>query len=217
MLVVCPNCESAYLVRAKEIGPKGRLMRCGNCRQTFQMAGSADSTDNDAAFQEEEQKDVIIKAAPAQVKPVRRGRMTAIATLTAGIAGLTAIVSTGAVQLDGLITRAEGFFGTILPGISTPKLSFVDLKTSFEGEGPERALVIEGMIVSDSRGPYPLPSMSFEIRGSNDANAANGSIFRWMIPPPAPIIAQGSPVPFRARLASPPREGKDIVIRLVGA
>jgi hypothetical protein len=147
----------------------------------------------------------------------RRGRMAAIATLTAGIAGVAAILSTGAVQIDSLMMRAEGIFGAILPGIVTPKLSFVDVKTNFEGEGLERALVIEGMIVSDSRGPYPLPGMSFEIRGPKDANAANESIFRWMIPPPAPTITRGSPVPFRARLASPPREGKDIVIRLAGA
>lgn len=195
-------------------------MRCGSCRKTFHVAGLADPTEDAAPPAEKIPEDAAFQTKSAKGRATRRAHRVVLATVTAGIAGIAGIAglfNTGAMPFEGLMHRAEGIFATILPGLATPKLSFVDLKTRFEGEGPDRALIVEGLIVSDARGPHPLPSMSFEIRGSKDSNEVNESIFRWMIPPPAPIIAQGTPVPFRARLASPPREGKDIVIRLAGA
>ncbi|MFM8606626.1 MAG: hypothetical protein ACKOBC_01530 [Hyphomicrobiales bacterium] len=120
-------------------------------------------------------------------------------------------------DFDRLKAQTSQWIAGFLPGLATPRLVLQNIKTRFDGEGADRALIIEGMILSDASTPHNLPSLSFEIRSTVEDGSVGQSIFQWMIPPPAPTIDRGNPVPFRARLASPPREGKDIVIRLAGA
>jgi len=48
-------------------------------------------------------------------------------------------------------------------------------------------------------------------------DGTESTIFQWMIPAPAVTIVKGEAIPFKARLASPPRDGKDITIRFSGA
>ncbi len=219
MLIVCPNCSSSYFVRSETLGGERRMMRCGVCRSTFQAEAEPKSPEIPENFS---------KSAPEapyfennlQAAPTPKQHRPRFGMMAAGIAGFTSLIAVigGVAQdFDRLKAQTSQWIAGFLPGLATPRLAIQNIKTRFDGEGADRALIIEGMILSDASTPHNLPSLSFEIRSAVEDGSVGQSIFQWMIPPPAPTIDRGNPVPFRARLASPPREGKDIVIRLAGA
>lgn len=206
-------------MRSETLGGERRMMRCGVCRSTFQAEVELKSAEIPEDF---------LKSAPetpyfenkTQAAPTQKQRRPRFGMLVAGLAaftGLIAVIGGVAQDFDRLKAQTSQWIAGFLPGLATPRLVLQNIKTRFEGEGADRALIIEGMILSDASTPHNLPSLSFEIRSTVEDGSVGQSIFQWMIPPPAPTIDRGNPVPFRARLASPPREGKDIVIRLAGA
>ncbi len=197
------------------------MMRCGVCRSTFQAGSEPENHAIPADFFDSVSKPDE-KGPPASSQTgsrprAKRPRFGAIAAGLAGLAGLVGVVGGMAHDFERLKAETTQWIANLLPGLTTPRLAFGNIRTRFEGEGADRALVIEGVILSDATTPHNLPSLSFEIRSGSGESGSGQSIFQWMIPPPAPTIDRGTPVPFRARLASPPREGKDIVIRLAGA
>lgn len=196
-------------------------MRCGVCRSTFQAEIEPKSPEIPEDFLKSATeapyfaKKPYDKPAPAPKH--RRPRFGMMAAGIAGFTGLIAVIGGVAQDFDRLKAQTSQWIAGFLPGYTTPRLAIQNIKTRFEGEGADRALIIEGMILSDASTPHNLPGLSFEIRSAVEDGSVGQSIFQWMIPPPAPTIERGNPVSFRARLASPPREGKDIVIRLAGA
>lgn len=221
MLVVCPNCSSSYFVRSETLGGERRMMRCGVCRSTFQAESEPKLPEIPDDFLKSAPEAPEFTVAPRKTATPapkqQRPRFGMMAAGLAGFTGLIAIIGGFAQDFDRLKAQTGQWIASFLPGLVTPRLALQNIKTRFEGEGADRALIIEGMILSDASTPHNLPSLSFEIRSAVEDGSAGQSIFQWMIPPPAPTIDRGNPVPFRARLASPPREGKDIVIRLAGA
>jgi len=195
------------------------MMRCGVCRSTFQAEVEPKSPEIPEDFLKSATETSRFANEPqtAPTPKQRRPRFRMMAAGIAGFTGLIAVVGGVAQDFDRLKAQTGQWIAGFLPGLVTPRLAFQNIKTRFEGEGADRALIIEGIILSDASTPHNLPSLSFEIRSSVGDGSVGQSIFQWMIPPPAPTIDRGTPVPFRARLASPPREGKDIVIRLAGA
>ena len=197
------------------------MMRCGVCRATFQAEAEKKQPETQSNFLKSDGNSAeftnraVAGTALASKRP--RSRFKMFTAGMAGLAGLIAVVGGAAQDFDRLKAQTGQWIASLLPGLVTPRLAFQNIKTHFEGEGADRALIIEGMILSDASTPHNLPDLSFEIRSGAEDGPAAPSIFQWMIPPPAPTIDRGNPVPFRARLASPPREGKDIVIRLAGA
>lgn len=197
------------------------MMRCGVCRSTFQAGSEPENYTIPADFFDSitkpNEKEPSASSHNSGRPRAKRPRFGAITAGLAGLAGLVGVVGGMAHDFEQFKAETTQWIANLLPGLTTPRLAFENIRTRFEGEGADRALVIEGMILSDATTPHNLPSLSFEIRSGGGESGSGQSIFQWMIPPPAPSIDRGTPVPFRARLASPPREGKDIVIRLAGA
>ena len=197
------------------------MMRCGVCRSTFQAGSDQEAPSLPADFFRSALKSddkQPTRAAQGDSAPRKtRLRFGAYAAGLAGLAGIVGVIGGIAYDFERFKAETTHWIANLLPGVITPRLAFDNIRTRFEGEGADRALIIEGVIHSDASTPHNLPGLSFEIRSGAGDGPSGQSIFQWMIPPPAPTIDRESPVPFRARLASPPREGKDIVIRLAGA
>ena len=197
------------------------MMRCGVCRSTFQAGSDPETPSLPADFfssaLKSDSKQPVSPSYAASAPQKTRPRFGAYAAGLAGLAGIVGVIGGMAYDFERFKAETTHWIAHLLPGLTTPRLAFDNIRTHFEGEGADRALIIEGMIQSDASTPHNLPGLSFEIRSGAGDGPSGQSIFQWMIPPPAPTITRESPVPFRARLASPPREGKDIVIRLAGA
>ena len=212
MLIVCPNCSRTYLVRAAEIARAGRLVRCSTCQTSWRPDGAESSIEGvsipiDPIEESNIQPDVAsLKRTPR--KPTRR--FIALGAIAATMAGFAVVVGSG--KADGLVGRAKGWIDAMMPGSALAGLSFDKIRTRLSTENGEMALEIEGEITSDSERPKMLPELQFTMRDGTES-----TIFQWMIPAPAATIVKGEAIAFKARLASPPRDAKDIVIRFSGA
>ena len=143
-----------------------------------------------------------------QRRPIRR--FVAMGAAAAALAGIALVAGGG--KGDGLVARAIGWIEAMIPSSDFAGLSFANVRTKLAKENGEMALMIEGEIWSDSDNAKSLPQIQFTMRDGTES-----AIFQWMIPAPAATIVKGGPIPFKARLASPPRDGKDIMIRFSGA
>jgi hypothetical protein len=69
-------------------------------------------------------------------------------------------------------------------------------------------LVIEGVIVGETRKPVELPRLRFSVR-----DAQGAEIYAWNAVLDQPVLKPGERAFFKSRLASPPPEGRNIDIR----
>jgi len=69
-------------------------------------------------------------------------------------------------------------------------------------------LVVEGAIVNDSKRTVEVPRLRFAIRDQDDHE-----IYSWTALPANNVLLAGEALPFRTRLASPPREGQQVLVR----
>jgi predicted Zn finger-like uncharacterized protein len=85
-----------------------------------------------------------------------------------------------------------------------------DIATTTEQRDGVPILVVEGNVVNDTRRIVDVPRLKFVVR-----NAANEEIYSWTAVPPRATLPPGDTVAFRSRLASPPPDGRDVLVRFV--
>jgi hypothetical protein len=69
-------------------------------------------------------------------------------------------------------------------------------------------LVVEGAIVNMTRTTLDVPRLRFAVR-----NGTGHEVYAWTALPSRPLLASGETLPFRTRLASPPADGRDVIVR----
>ena len=71
-------------------------------------------------------------------------------------------------------------------------------------------LVVEGSVINNTRKIVDVPRLKFVVR-----NSANEEIYSWTAVAPRANLPPGEAVAFRSRLASPPPDGRDVLVRFV--
>jgi hypothetical protein len=89
-------------------------------------------------------------------------------------------------------------------------LTFDGIATSVEQHEGVPILVVEGNIVNAARKIVDVPRLKFIVR-----NAARQEIYAWTAVPSRSPLPPGDAVAFRTRLASPPPDARDIIVRFV--
>jgi hypothetical protein len=89
-------------------------------------------------------------------------------------------------------------------------LTFDNVVTATEQHEGVPILVIEGSIVNSARKVADVPRLKFVVR-----NAAHQEVYSWTAVPARNVLPPGESVAFRARLASPPPDARDLVLRFV--
>jgi len=92
--------------------------------------------------------------------------------------------------------------------VNLRELVFGEIRTATESRDGIPVLVVEGAIMSKSKFPVEVPRLRFALR-----NATGQEIYSWTAMADQPFLAPGATLPFRSRLASPPSEGHDVVVR----
>ena len=72
-------------------------------------------------------------------------------------------------------------------------------------------LVVEGAIVNTSSRPVEVPQLRLSIR-----NGTGHEVYAWSDRPERNSLPPGETLTFRSRLASPPPEARDVVVRFLG-
>jgi predicted Zn finger-like uncharacterized protein len=87
-------------------------------------------------------------------------------------------------------------------------LSFADVTTTIESHDGVQVLVVEGKIASTSQRAVEVPRLRFSVR-----NRGGQEVYAWTALPGRNGLAPGETLTFRSRLASPPPDAREVLVR----
>lgn len=145
-----------------------------------------------------------------------RGRMrlavpkgiVSLPTACAAMASLVLALMIWRADVVRLLPQTANFYKSVGLGVNLRGLSFKDVKLSTETVEGKPVVVIEGVIVGESRKPVELPRLRFVVR-----DARGSEIYAWNAVLEQAVLQPGDKAWFKSRLASPPAEGQSIDIR----
>jgi predicted Zn finger-like uncharacterized protein len=106
--------------------------------------------------------------------------------------------------------QTASFYAMLELPVNLRGVTLDNVATTTEQHDGVPILVVEGNIVNDSRRIVDVPRLKFVVR-----NAAREEVYSWTAVPPRPNLPPGDTVAFRSRLASPPPDGRDVLVRFV--
>jgi predicted Zn finger-like uncharacterized protein len=143
----------------------------------------------------------------------RRGLLRRLFSLPVLIAAMLAILL-GALNWRAAVVRHFPQTASLYAAVGLPVnlrgLFFQDVKSRSEFENGASVLVIEGTIVNLTTRTLGVPRLRFGLR-----NASGHEVYAWTAQPTKPTLGSGNGLPFRARLASPPSDGRDVIVRFL--
>ncbi|MBN8991116.1 MAG: zinc-ribbon domain-containing protein [Rhizobiales bacterium] len=107
-----------------------------------------------------------------------------------------------------LLPQTATFYKMVGLDVNLRGLAFKDIKITNETVDGKPVLVIEGVIVGETRKPVELPRLRFSVRDEQGAE-----IYAWNAVLEQPVLNPGERAYFKSRLASPPPEGRNIDVR----
>jgi predicted Zn finger-like uncharacterized protein len=107
-----------------------------------------------------------------------------------------------------LLPQTATFYKMVGFEVNLRGLAFKDIKITNETVDGKPVLVIEGMIVGQTKKPVELPRLRFSVRDEQGAE-----IYAWNAVLEQPVLKPGETAYFKSRLASPPPEGRNIDVR----
>jgi len=87
-------------------------------------------------------------------------------------------------------------------------LIFADVTIETQSHDSVAVLVVQGTIVSTAAQTVEVPRLRFAVR-----NATGDEIYKWTALPNRPVLGAGQTLEFQSRLASPPPETQDVLVR----
>lgn len=107
-----------------------------------------------------------------------------------------------------LMPQTAAFFRMVGLGVNLRGLAFEDVKVSTEIVENKPVLVIEGTIVDVAKKTIEVPRLRFLVRDGHGTE-----IYAWNAVLEQPVLRPGEKAWFKSRLASPPADGREIVVR----
>jgi predicted Zn finger-like uncharacterized protein len=168
--------------------------------------------------------DLAIEHAPAEdietvaARRQRRGTsrrslrwpLSWLQTGTLALALLDIIVVGWRSDMVRMLPQTASFYALLKLPVNLRGLTFEDVATTTEQHEGVPILVVEGNIFNGARKTEDVPRLKFVVR-----NAARQEIYSWTAVPSRASLPPGEAVAFRTRLASPPPDAHDIILRFV--
>lgn len=146
----------------------------------------------------------------AQKAVTRPGLVRPSRAVTLSLVGL-AVLGLALWQRERVVRVAPQFAGLYerlgLP-VNLRGLAFSAVESDLVQDGQGRFLVVEGDVTNIARTPTKLPPISVSVR-----DESGKVLYTWTAEPPRPVLEPSQLVRFRARLASPPSEGRSVQVR----
>jgi predicted Zn finger-like uncharacterized protein len=109
-----------------------------------------------------------------------------------------------------ILPQTASFYAMLGLPVNVRGLALDSVTTTTEQHEGVPILVVEGSVVNNTRKIVDVPRLKFVVR-----NAANEEIYSWTAVAPRATLPPGDAVSFRSRLASPPTDGRDVLVRFV--
>jgi len=110
------------------------------------------------------------------------------------------------------LPQTASLFAAIGLPVNLRQLTFENVQISKELQDGVSILVVKGTIVSTADKPVAVPRLRFAAR-----DAAGQEIYVWTALPSRSILGPGEHLEFNSRLASPPAEAKNVLVRFFNA
>jgi hypothetical protein len=107
-----------------------------------------------------------------------------------------------------LLPQTAAFYRLVGLEVNLRGLAFKDVKVTNETVDGKPMLVIEGVIVGETKKAVDIPRLRFSVR-----DAQGAEIYAWNTLLEQTVLRPGERAAFKSRLASPPPEGRNIDIR----
>jgi predicted Zn finger-like uncharacterized protein len=230
--VRCASCQTTWQIEAQDASPPADEPEAEPAPDEAAPAEFPDAPDASATaaeLEEELRRAAAEEAghASARAEPAipaiatGRGRARADSSETrrripAMAAMLAAVMTVSALglalwQREGVV-RAMPQFAALYERIGLPVnirgLAFSAIESELVQDPQGRFLVVEGDVTNITRAVVKVPPITVMVR------SADGQVlYRWTTEPPRPTLEPAELVHFRARLASPPENGRSVQVR----
>ncbi len=144
---------------------------------------------------------------PASLR-ARGKSFVSLPTACAAMGALVLALMIWRVDVVRLLPQTATFYKMVGLEVNLRGLMFKDVKITSETVEGKPVLVIEGVIVGETRKPVELPRLRFSVR-----DAQGAEIYAWNAVLEQPVLKPGERAWFKSRLASPPPEGRNIDVR----
>jgi len=106
------------------------------------------------------------------------------------------------------LPETASLFAAIGLPVNLRNLNFENVRISKETDDGMNILIVEGTIVSTANKPTEVPRLRFAAR-----NAAGQEVYTWTMLPSRSILGPGETLEYSSRLASPPTDASDVMVR----
>jgi predicted Zn finger-like uncharacterized protein len=141
---------------------------------------------------------------------LRSGPPISLSTLCAAMAAMVLALMIWRIDVVRLMPQTASFYKLVGLEVNLRGLTFKDVKLTTENVDGKPVLVVEGVIVDETRKPVELPRLHFVVRDGQGTE-----IYAWNAALEQPLLKAGEKAWFRSRLASPPAEGRSIDVRFL--
>lgn len=172
-----------------------------------EIAAEASSTIVDASREEDFWSSRTARPAARSAPPVSRDRWPIFATIVAIVMGATALIAMREKIVRILPPTALGYRALGLP-VNLAGLELRGVRSHIETEGARKVLITEGEITNIRRDQNRVPPLTLAVRDADGLQR-----YAWTAPTPKTRLEPGETIAFRARLASPPEDGADVLVR----
>lgn len=243
-IITCPSCQAGYRFDPGSL-TESRKVRCARCRTEWAVDAPSAATVKAAepipALEDVYAVDAIEFASDAAApgaaretrrlppargrttRPVRRPSMSGkLFRFVFGLRPVT-VVAAASVAALGLavgervaVVRAAPSLAALYAAIGLPVnvrgLSISDVRSTENVENGVPVLLVTGMVENVSAARVDVPRLKLSIRASDGRE-----LYAWTTMATRASLAPADTAAFRARLASPPAEGAEILARFVSS
>jgi hypothetical protein len=129
------------------------------------------------------------------------------AAVVAILMGVSALIALRDKIVDVAPPAAKAFAAIGLP-VNLAGLELREVRSHIEMDGARKVLAVEGEIANTRRESRSVPPVALTVRGE-DGQAK----YAWTTRAAKSRLEPGETIAFRARLASPPESGADVLVR----
>jgi hypothetical protein len=109
-----------------------------------------------------------------------------------------------------VMPQTAPFYALLGMPVNLRGLVFEAVSTGTEQHDGVPILVVHGNIANETATIVNVPRLKLAVR-----NGSGQDIYAWTAAPPRAALSPGQTVPFRIRLASPPPESRDVLVRFI--
>jgi predicted Zn finger-like uncharacterized protein len=138
----------------------------------------------------------------------RQWTAPSLPTLVLALVAANTILAAWRTDIVRLLPQTAPLYAAIGLPVNLRGLAFENVKSSMEDQDGLAVLVVQGAIHNVTGRAAKVPQIRLAVR-----NRGADEIYAWTARPARSILAAGETLAFRARLASPPKDTRDVQVR----